>query len=64
MLSKFDARTAVELIEKYRITSTYMPPVLIKRLISLPREFIASHDTSSLKAVLCGGAPCPQSVRL
>ena len=51
---KWDALTALKLIERERITSFTGVPVMSRELISHP-EF-ASHDTSSLLSVGGGGA--------
>lgn len=51
----FDARGALEAIERRRITHTSMVPVQFQRLVSDPA--FGRCDLSSLQAVMCCGAP-------
>jgi bile acid-coenzyme A ligase len=56
-MEKFDAGVAVQLIERYRVESAYLPPILMQRIAALPD--IRSHDLSSLRTVASMGAQCP-----
>ncbi len=60
---KFDAEPALELIARHRVTTTFMAPTLLKRLVDLPEAVRARHDTSSLRALILGAAPCPQALK-
>lgn len=63
IMPKFREEEALRLIEEHGVTSTFMAPTLVKRILQLGREKIASYDTSSLKTVIVAGAPCPQKVK-
>jgi bile acid-coenzyme A ligase len=57
LLEKFDAALAVQLIERYRVDSVWLPPILMQRIAALPD--IRSRDLSSLQAVASGAASSP-----
>jgi acyl-CoA synthetase (AMP-forming)/AMP-acid ligase II len=53
---RFDAERTLELIERHRIDALAAVPVMLKRILDLPRERRLGFDTKSLKAVLCSGS--------
>jgi acyl-CoA synthetase (AMP-forming)/AMP-acid ligase II len=61
--TRFDAAEALELIERHRVTTTFMAPTLISRILNLPKERLAAADHSSLRALITGAAPCPISLK-
>lgn len=61
---KFDAEEALRLIERYRVTTTFLPPVLLQRLCDLPEEVFKRYDISSLRSIILGGAPCPYALKV
>ncbi len=63
VLRKFEATEALDAIERHRVGDSFMAPVLIKRLVSLPDEAWHGRDLSSLHTLLVGGAPCPMPVK-
>ena len=60
---RFDAAEALQLIEKHRVTTTFMAPTLISRMLNLPEEVRAGIDHSSFKQIITGAAPCPISLK-
>jgi acyl-CoA synthetase (AMP-forming)/AMP-acid ligase II len=60
---RFDAAEALALIEKHRVTTTFMAPTLISRMLNLPEDLKAKVDHSSLKQIIMGAAPCPISLK-
>lgn len=60
---RFDAESALRLIERWRVTNIYMAPTLLKRLCDLPEEVLGSVDTSSLRSIILGAAPCPYALK-
>ncbi len=56
---RFDAEEALRLIQRHKVTTTFLPPVLLQRLCDLPEEVFARSDFSSLRTIILGGAPCP-----
>lgn len=59
-LINFDAATALETIERERITFTNLVPTTIQML--LRREDLTRCDLSSLEVLLYGGSPIPEPV--
>jgi acyl-CoA synthetase (AMP-forming)/AMP-acid ligase II len=57
LLPKFDAGTWLELVERHRVTQTFVVPTMLRRILDHPR--FASTDLSSLLALSYGAAACP-----
>jgi long-chain acyl-CoA synthetase len=63
VMDRWDTATALELIEQHGVTHTHMVPTMFHRLLGLPDEVKAKRDTSSLRVVVHGAAPCPVPVK-
>jgi long-chain acyl-CoA synthetase len=63
LMERWDAATALALVESHAITHTHMVPTMFHRLLSLPPEVRATYDLSTLRSVLHGAAPCPVPVK-
>jgi len=61
---RYDAEAALELIERHKITTTFMAPTLLLRLCDVPEEVFARYDSSSLRAIILGGAICPYALKV
>ena len=61
---RYDAVEALQLIERHKITTTFMAPTLLQRLCDVPEETFARYDTSSLREIILGGAPCPYILKV
>ena len=59
---KFDADQALHLIERHRVTTSFMAPTLLMRLVDAQES--NPRDVSSLRAILLGAAPCPYSLKV
>jgi bile acid-coenzyme A ligase len=57
LMERFDAALCADLIERHRVTTVTMAPVMLLRLARLPG--IEGRDLSSLRSVLQGAGPCP-----
>jgi acyl-CoA synthetase (AMP-forming)/AMP-acid ligase II len=62
MQPKFDAEAALDLIEKHGVTTTFMAPTLLHRLVDAQER--RRRDTSSLRALILGAAPCPYALKV
>ena len=60
---RFDAAEALALIARHQVTTTFMAPTLISRMLNLPEEYRAGIDHSSFKQIIMGAAPCPISLK-
>ena len=63
IMRKFEPEAALRLIERYRVTSTFMPPVVAKRVLDLPESVRAKYDTSSLEVIVVTAGPVPQKLK-
>jgi acyl-CoA synthetase (AMP-forming)/AMP-acid ligase II len=62
MQPRFDAEGALDLIARHRVTTTFMAPTLLQRLVEAQER--APRDTSSLRAIILGAAPCPHALKI
>ena len=63
VMPKFDPEQALHLIHTHRVTSTFMAPTLIKRIVDLPGSVRARYDVSSMRSLVVAAAPCPMRVK-
>jgi long-chain acyl-CoA synthetase len=63
IMEKFDAETALRLIERHRVTHSQWVPTMFVRMLRLPEETRASIDLSSLRYIIHAAAPCPIEVK-
>ncbi len=54
---KFDAEDWLRLVEKYKVTSTFSAPALIRMVCALPPEVKAKYDRSSMRVMIANAAP-------
>lgn len=59
---RFDAATTLERIERHRVTSTFMVPTHLERILSLPDDQM-DRDLSSLRMLAHAGAPIRRSTK-
>ncbi|HXM55955.1 MAG TPA: AMP-binding protein [Candidatus Dormibacteraeota bacterium] len=63
LMPRFDAEQALALIERHRVTTTFMAPTLLQRIVDLPEATLDAYDVSSMRSVILGAAPCPFSLK-
>jgi len=54
---KFDAEDWLRLVQKYKISSTFSAPALIRMVCALPPEVKASYDRSTMRVMIANAAP-------
>jgi fatty-acyl-CoA synthase/long-chain acyl-CoA synthetase len=54
---KFDAEDWLRLLQKYKVTSTFSAPALIRMMCALPPEVKASYDRSTMRVMIANAAP-------
>jgi acyl-CoA synthetase (AMP-forming)/AMP-acid ligase II len=59
---KFHAENALDLIARHRITTAFMAPTLLQRLVDA--QVGNPRDVSSLTALILGAAPCPHALKV
>ena len=63
IMSSFDAKRALELIERYQISHSQWVPTMFVRLLKLPEADRLSFDLSTLQVAVHAAAPCPIDVK-
>jgi long-chain acyl-CoA synthetase len=63
IIDRFDPERALHLIERHRVTLTHLVPTQFVRLLALPDDVRLRADTSSLRHVIHGAAPCSPDVK-
>jgi fatty-acyl-CoA synthase/long-chain acyl-CoA synthetase len=59
---RFEADEALDLMAAHRVTTTFMAPTLLSRLVDAQER--RPRDTSSLRALILGAAPCPYALKV
>jgi long-chain acyl-CoA synthetase len=62
-MPKFDAASALALIEEHRVTHSQWVPTMFNRLLSLPEAERGSFDLSSHQVAIHAGAPCAADLK-
>jgi long-chain acyl-CoA synthetase len=63
VMDHWEATEALRLVEAHGITHTHMVPTMFHRLVALPEETRQRYDTSSLRFIIHGAAPCPVHIK-
>jgi long-chain acyl-CoA synthetase len=63
LMDRFDPETLLALIERHRIDTVYLVPIMYVRLLRLPETIRGRYDISSLRFVASTGAPCAPDVK-
>ena len=63
LMDRWTPERTLELIDRYRVTTSHMVPTMFHRLLQLPDDVRSAHDTSSLQSVIHAAAPCPVEVK-
>jgi acyl-CoA synthetase (AMP-forming)/AMP-acid ligase II len=61
---RYDPVDALKLIERHKITTTFMAPTLLQRLCDVPDDVFTGYASSSLRSIILGGAPCPHVLKV
>ena len=59
---RFDADDALDLIERHGVSTTFIAPTLLQRLIDA--QHLRPRNVSSLRALILGAAPCPYALKV
>jgi fatty-acyl-CoA synthase len=63
IMSKFEPESALDAIQRYKVTSGQFVPAMFVRMLKLPQEVRDSYDVSSLNRVVHAAAPCPVDIK-
>jgi len=59
VMPSFDAGQWLRKVQEHRVTSSFIVPTVLRRLVDLGPETISRYDTSSLRNVVIAAAKCP-----
>lgn len=60
---RFDAAEWIALVRRHRVTSAFVAPIHLTRVLALPDDVLAGADLSSLRALVVNAAPVPYAVK-
>jgi long-chain acyl-CoA synthetase len=63
MLPHYDPAAALRLIERHRVTTSFMVPTHFSRILLLDAAERRRHDLSSVRLIMHSAAPCPAHVK-
>ncbi len=63
IMEKFDAESALRLIEEHNCTHSQWVPIMFIRMLKLPEEVRKRYDVSSMQVAVHAAAPCPVEVK-
>jgi long-chain acyl-CoA synthetase len=63
ILESWDARGWLALVDRHRVTWSFMVPAHFIRILEVPDAERGSFDLSSLRLIIHGAAPCPVEVK-
>jgi len=61
--TKFDAESTLAAIELFGITSTFMVPTHLERILTLGRGMLSRHDLSTMRLLAHAGAPIRETTK-
>ncbi len=63
VMEKFDPESALDAIQRHRVTHGQFVPAMFIRMLKLPDSVRNSYDLSSLQRVMHAAAPCPAEIK-
>jgi len=63
LMDRFDAREALQALEKHAITHSQWVPTMFSRMLKLPEEERTGFDHSAHRVAIHAAAPCPRKVK-
>ncbi len=62
-MRRFDPEDYLRMVERERISWSFVVPTILQRILSLPDEVKKKYDLSSMHSLICAAAPCPPEVK-
>ena len=63
LMRSFDPVEWIRLVGEHRVTSAFVTPTHLKRVVALPDDVLAAADLSSLRTVIANAAPVPYALK-
>jgi long-chain acyl-CoA synthetase len=64
IMDKFDPEEFLRLVDREKVTSSFVVPTIVKRILALPDAIKRKYDMSSLRSLIVGAAPFPVETKL
>lgn len=64
LMRRFDPVVFLENVDRYKVTSAFVVPTILDSILQIPEDQIKHLDLSSLRSLICGGAPLFPKVKL
>ncbi|MBC2714008.1 MAG: AMP-binding protein [Desulfobacteraceae bacterium] len=62
-MRKFDPESYLKMVEKERISWSFVVPTIIQRILGLPDHISKKYDLSSMHTLISAAAPCPPEAK-
>jgi long-chain acyl-CoA synthetase len=62
-MRKFDPESYLMMVEKERISWSFVVPTILQRILALPEPVKHKYDLSSMNTLISAAAPCPPEVK-
>ena len=62
-MRKFDPESYLQMVEKERISWSFVVPTIIQRIVGLPDSVKKKYDLSSMHTLISAAAPCPPEAK-
>ncbi len=56
LTSRFDPAKTLELVDRYKVNELVVVPIMLRRIVDLPKETLGRYGTESLELVICAGS--------
>ena len=63
VLRSFDPEVLLRLVERERVTTSFMVPTMLRLLTKHPSVLSRRYDTSSMRMLITAGEPCPMPLK-
>jgi len=63
-MRKFTPESYLKMVEKERISWSFVVPTIIQRILGLPDEIKKKYDLSSMHTLISAAAPCPPEAKI
>lgn len=63
VLPEFDAEEFLRAVQNFGVTTAFVVPTMLKAILNLPEDIWKKYDMSSLRALICAGAPFPVKLK-
>ena len=64
LMRRFDPAVFLEKVARYQVTSAFVVPTILDSILQVPEEQTRHLDLSSLRSLICGGAPLFPKIKL